>query len=103
MLKYEYILQIKYAEAILSNSTRKLLRLETTKLLRQFKKQIYSVIYYNFRHTFVPYIHAQRQSSGSLLSALAPRTSASNIRTSDRHLVGRGAVFSGRVPGQATD
>jgi len=33
MLKYEYILQIKYTEAILSNSTRKLWRFEITKML----------------------------------------------------------------------
>jgi len=31
-LKYKYILQIKYTEAILSNSTLKLLRLEITKM-----------------------------------------------------------------------
>jgi len=33
MLKYKYIFQIKYTEAILSNSTRKLLWFEITKLL----------------------------------------------------------------------
>jgi len=33
MPKYDYILRIKYTEAILSNSTRKLLRFEITKML----------------------------------------------------------------------
>jgi len=33
MLKFEYIFQIKYTEAILSNSTRKLLWFEITKIL----------------------------------------------------------------------
>jgi len=33
MLQYKYIFQIKYAEAILSNSTRKLLLFEITKML----------------------------------------------------------------------
>jgi len=33
MLKYKFILKIKYTEAILSNSTRKLLRFEITKML----------------------------------------------------------------------
>ena len=32
-LKYKYIIQIKYTEAILLNSTRKLLRFEITKML----------------------------------------------------------------------
>ena len=48
--------QIKYAEAIFfSNSTRKLLWFEITKMLIAFKKNKFIVIYYNFRHTFVPY------------------------------------------------
>jgi len=33
MLKYKYIFQMKYKEAILSNSTRKLLWFEITKML----------------------------------------------------------------------
>jgi len=33
MLKYKYIFQIKYTEAILSNSTRKLLKFEITEML----------------------------------------------------------------------
>jgi len=33
MLKYKYIFQIKYTEAMLSNSTRKLLWFEITKML----------------------------------------------------------------------
>jgi len=54
MLKYKYIFQIKYTEAILSNSTRKLLWFEITKMLIAVKKLIYCVIYYIFWHTFVP-------------------------------------------------
>jgi len=38
MLKYKYIFQIKYTEASLSNSTRKLLWFEITKMLVQLKK-----------------------------------------------------------------
>ena len=57
MLKYKYILQIKYTEAILSNSTQKLLWFEIIKMLIAVLKSkfIYCVVYYNFRHTFVPY------------------------------------------------
>ena len=33
MLKYEYIFQVKYTEAIVSNGTRKLLRFEIAKML----------------------------------------------------------------------
>jgi len=54
MLKYKYILQIKYTEAILSNSTRKLSWFEITKMLIAVKKSIYCVIYCNFWHIFVP-------------------------------------------------
>ena len=39
MLKYNYIFQIKYTEAILSNSTRKLLWFEITKMLIAFSKK----------------------------------------------------------------
>jgi len=56
--KYKYIFQIKYTEALLSNSTRKLLRFEITKVLLQFKKLFYCVIYYNLRHIFAP--HSRR-------------------------------------------
>ena len=38
MLKYKYIFQIKYTEAVLSNSTRKVLWFEITKLMTRFKK-----------------------------------------------------------------
>ena len=38
MLKYKYMFQIKYTEAILSNSTRKLLWFEITKMLIAVKK-----------------------------------------------------------------
>jgi len=45
---------MKYTEAILSNTTQKLLWFEITKMLTEVKK-IYCVIYFKFRHTFVPY------------------------------------------------
>jgi len=38
MLKYKCIFQIKYTEAVLSNSTRKLLWFDITKTLTAFKK-----------------------------------------------------------------
>jgi len=38
MLKYKCIFQIKYTEAVLSNSTRKLLWFDITKTLAAFKK-----------------------------------------------------------------
>ena len=45
MLKYSYIFQIKYTEAILSNSTRKLLWFEITKMLiAVYEKNIVSLI-----------------------------------------------------------
>jgi len=40
MLKYKYIFRIKYTEAILSNSTRKLLWLEISKMLIGFKNEL---------------------------------------------------------------
>jgi len=46
--------QIKYTEAILSNSTRKLSWLEITKMLIAVWKWIYCVIWYNCRPIFVP-------------------------------------------------
>jgi len=56
MLKYKYVFEIKYAEAILSNSPRKLLWFETTKMLIAVQeKKTYCVIYYNFRHSLIPY------------------------------------------------
>jgi len=60
MLKYKYIFKVKYrpTEAILSNSTRKLLWFEITKMLTAVKK-INLLYYYNFRHTshgVVPYV-----------------------------------------------
>ena len=57
MLKYKYIFQIKYTEVIFfSNSTRKLLWFEISKMLiAVLNTKLYCAIYYNFRHTFVPY------------------------------------------------
>ena len=49
-----YFFQIECMEAILSNSTRKVLWFKITKMLNGLKK-IYCVICHNFRHTFVPY------------------------------------------------
>ena len=51
MLKYEHIFQIKYTEAVLSDSTRKLLWFEVTKTLIANLKKNYCVFYYIFRHT----------------------------------------------------
>jgi len=48
-----YFFQIKYTQTVLSISTGKLLWF--WKMLIAIKKQIYCVIYYDFRHTFVPY------------------------------------------------
>ena len=45
MLKYKYIFQIKYTEAILSNSARKLLWLETTKMLIADLKNKFIVLF----------------------------------------------------------
>jgi len=51
-----YIFQIKYTEAILSNSTRKLLWFEITKMLiAALKINLLCHFKNNFRHTFVPY------------------------------------------------
>ena len=49
VLKYKYIFfQIKYAEAVLSNSTRKLLWFEITKMLTavQEKNLLYHLVYF---------------------------------------------------------
>ena len=56
------ISQIKCTEAVLSNGAPKLLWLEITKMLVAVltKKIIYCVVYYNFRHTFVPYTNSER-------------------------------------------
>jgi len=55
VLKCRYIFQIKYTEAILSNSTRELLWFEITKMLIAVLGRNYRVIYYNFWHTFFPH------------------------------------------------
>jgi len=50
-----YIFQTKYTEAILSNSTQKLLWFEISKMpIAVLKKEIYCVMCYNFPQTFVP-------------------------------------------------
>jgi len=46
VLKYKYVFQIKYTEAILSNSTRRLLRFEITSvLIAVFEKLIYFMLF----------------------------------------------------------
>jgi len=45
MLKYLYIFQIKYTEAILSNSTRKLLRFDISKMPIAVKKNKFIVLF----------------------------------------------------------
>jgi len=59
MLKYKYIFPIKYTEAILSDSTRKLLWFEITKMwIAVLKNKLNLLVYYyNFPHTFVPHIN----------------------------------------------
>jgi len=55
-LKYKYISEIKNTEAILSNSTRKLLWFEITKTLIALKKNnLLCYLLKNFPHIFVPY------------------------------------------------
>ena len=76
MLKYKYIFQIKYTEAILSNSTRKLLWCEVTKMLT---KLIYCVIYYNFRHlSFRMKIETQHETFHAVSSAVSTRSGLPN-------------------------
>jgi len=62
MLKYKYILEIKYTEAISSNSTRKLSWVEISKMLiaiLKINKFILSFIII-FGTTFVPYFHVDK-------------------------------------------
>ena len=66
MLKYKYILEIKYTEAILSNSTRKLSWVEISKMLiaiLKINKFILSFIII-FGTTFVPYFHVDKHVGG---------------------------------------
>ena len=56
MLKYKYIFQIKYTEAILSNGTQRLLWFEITNMPTAVEKKLINcVINCNLRHTFVAY------------------------------------------------
>ena len=50
MLKYKYIFQIIYTEAMLSNSTRTLLWFEIAKMLIAVKKNKLVLFWYNFAH-----------------------------------------------------
>jgi len=54
ILKYIFF-QIKYTEALSSNSTRKLLWFWNYQNADRSLRKKYCVIYYNFRHIFVPY------------------------------------------------
>jgi len=45
MLKYQYFFQIKYTEAILSNSTGKLLWTEITKMLIAVYKKLFTALF----------------------------------------------------------
>jgi len=65
--------QIKYAETILSNRTRKLSWFEITKMLMAVKKLIYCIIYYNFRHTFVPYAQLTNDGAAALVNTANDR------------------------------
>jgi len=56
MIKYKYIFQIKYMEAILSNSTQRLLWFEITNMPTAVEKKLINcIINCNLRHTFVAY------------------------------------------------
>ena len=77
MLKYK---RHFYTVAILSNSTRKRLWFEITKMLIAIKNIIFCVIYYNFRHTFVPYDDRQLQSDDDRV-LLRQGRSHSELRT----------------------
>ena len=82
MLKYKYILQIKYTEAILSNSTRTLLWFKISKMLIAVLK-IYPFIVsfiYNFRRAFVPCsrMTADRHFSVATTSLISSSSSSSS-------------------------
>jgi len=56
MLNCKHISQIKFTEAISTNSTRKLLWFEISKMLiAGFNSLFVVLLYYNFRNAFVPY------------------------------------------------
>jgi len=54
MLKYKYIFQIKIQKQFYQTALENCYGLKYQKRWLQFKKIFYYVIYYNFRHTFVP-------------------------------------------------
>jgi len=56
MLKYAYIFKVKYTEAVLSNSTQKLLWSEIAKMLITYSlKNKFIVLFIIILGTFVPY------------------------------------------------
>jgi len=72
MQKYKYIFQIKYKEAILSNSIWNCYGFNYQNADCSFKKLIYCVSYYNFWHTFVPNGKVLWANSGQGKGALHP-------------------------------
>jgi len=97
MLKYKYIFQIKYAEAILSNSTRKLLWCEITKMLIAVFNKNYCVIYYNIWHIFVPCGWTDRGAIWDIWIQVGPKYHVFRWRLGSHRVRGN---FGGTFPGQ---
>jgi len=85
--KYKYIFQIKYTEAILSDSTRKLLWFEIAKMLIEVFFKV-NIIYYNFRHTFVPFLATIPVFIGRSNGASAHHCGAVRRRTLRMRMIG---------------
>jgi len=86
MLKYKYIFQIKYTEAILSNSTRKLLwfEIKITKILTGLKNK-FIVSFIIVFGTLVPYSHLRHGFLGAHESrSVHPFTHGSVTHQTDR-------------------
>ena len=87
---------LKHEYAILSNTTRKLLRLEITKILIAVykKKQIYCVICDNFRHTFATDSVLQLRASASTRVSFTPISCAARtaLRCAGRCAASRGVT-----------
>ena len=75
MMKYRYIFQIKYTEAILSNDTRKLLWLETAKML-------IAILRSNFVMSFIIFFGTL---SLATINQVDPFSRFLRTPTSDRH------------------
>ena len=63
ILKYRYIFRIKYTKQFYRIALGNCYGLKLAKCRLQFKKQIYRVIYNNFRHNFVPYTIVCRETT----------------------------------------